>query len=1150
MDKVKEFLSKRWKILASLTLVIFTLSILGIILVKFFPPKPQTQPPAQIATSQEQTRNMSQELLLLAKAHRSAQPADKPHMFDVMVKLAKTRQDSLSSLIEKEPQEFLKVSYPAQIRELFPQEVKANLEERVSLEGELSTLTVDSLEPQEGKTLYFLNTGKARYSIYPTSPLPEVSSDQRVKITGVKLGDKIALNTSEKESFQPARGSSSVLGAATGEQRLAVILVNFQDDTSQPVTKAQVQNVLTTEVDPYYREASYNKFSVPSDVFGWYTLPINFTCDMYLIRAEALRAADPDINFQNYKHVMYAFRGISSCGYGGIAGGTETFPSANIDYTSPDGEITVTHAWMSAQNQSNIAHIAAHELGHNLNSGVNFIGEGWAWDCGNEAIGVPTSCNSIVYGDLFDVMGSSQLGHFNAHHKEKMGWFDSANIITATTSGTYTIEPLETAGSGPKIIKIPRDKNDSGETESWLYLEFRKIFGFDSSNYNFWLTYSPNPTNGVLIHYNKPVYLSSGRIYNYYSYLLDATPQSQTSNEVYDRSDSALEVGRTFTDSAAGVNVSVLAKTADSLTVQVTTGVPQCTRVNPTVAISPSSQSSAPGDSLNYTVTVTNNDSNCPDTTFSLSSSIPTGWTASLSANELTIGSGSSQTATLNVTPAQTATDGYYDVGAQATNTADTNYQDSETATYIVANPNSPPVLDSIGPKTVNENQLLEFTVTAADPDGDSLTYSVVNLPTGAVFDPTAHTFSWMPTLSQQGTYDVTFTVSDGSLADEEAITITVNNVPQPTPTPTPTPIPTPTPTPTPTPQPTPTPVATATPIPTPVATPTPTPTPLPTSTPVPTPTPIPTPTPTPTPTPQIAGETPWQTGQHGTLGTNIAWDYTMGYKFTPKASGQIVKLGGLFNGFKKVYLWDVSTKTQLAVADVASANDWSYTAISPVNVIAGKTYMVAVYVAGSGGSDRYPANLPKTYGNITINGSCFKYKLGMPDTCATNHVWGQADIEFVGGTGTPTPSPAPTATPTPLPTPTPTPTATPTPSPQSTPTPTPTPTPSPAGSGETPWQTGQHGTLYTNRTWVYTMGYKFTPKVSGQVTKLGGFFNGTKKVYLWDVSTKTQLAIADVSSANAWSYTQISPVNVTAGRAYMVAVNVAGYGGSYRSPV
>ena len=107
--------------------------------------------------------------------------------------------------------------------------------------------------------------------------------------------------------------------------------------------------------------------------------------------------------------------------------------------------------------------------------------------------------------------------------------------------------------------------------------------------------------------------------------------------------------------------------------------------------------------------------------------------------------------------------------------------QDYEDITVIVNEVNLPPVLSPIGPKTVSVGNLLQFTVTASDPDlpVQTLTFSASNLPPGATFNPTTHVFSWTPTSGQDGLYpSVHFEVSDGSLTDSEDITITVTAPP------------------------------------------------------------------------------------------------------------------------------------------------------------------------------------------------------------------------------------------------------------------------------------------------------------------------------------------------------------------------------------
>ena len=91
---------------------------------------------------------------------------------------------------------------------------------------------------------------------------------------------------------------------------------------------------------------------------------------------------------------------------------------------------------------------------------------------------------------------------------------------------------------------------------------------------------------------------------------------------------------------------------------------------------------------------------------------------------------------------------------------------------------NEPPVLSSIGDKSVNEGASLQFTISATDPNNDSITYSASNLPSGASFDSNTRAFSWTPTFTQSGTYtSVHFEVTDGSLTDSEDIAITVNDL-------------------------------------------------------------------------------------------------------------------------------------------------------------------------------------------------------------------------------------------------------------------------------------------------------------------------------------------------------------------------------------
>ncbi|MDI6787690.1 MAG: fibronectin type III domain-containing protein, partial [Planctomycetota bacterium] len=94
---------------------------------------------------------------------------------------------------------------------------------------------------------------------------------------------------------------------------------------------------------------------------------------------------------------------------------------------------------------------------------------------------------------------------------------------------------------------------------------------------------------------------------------------------------------------------------------------------------------------------------------------------------------------------------------------------------------NQAPSLTSPGNQIVNEGQLLTLILSGTDPDGQTLTYSAFNLPTGASFNPDTRTFTWTPSYDGAGTYsDIKFKVTDGELFSEVAITVFVQDMPIP----------------------------------------------------------------------------------------------------------------------------------------------------------------------------------------------------------------------------------------------------------------------------------------------------------------------------------------------------------------------------------
>ena len=136
---------------------------------------------------------------------------------------------------------------------------------------------------------------------------------------------------------------------------------------------------------------------------------------------------------------------------------------------------------------------------------------------------------------------------------------------------------------------------------------------------------------------------------------------------------------------------------------------------------------------------------------------------------------------------AWTPTDGQQGIHDAITFIASDGEQtDSENINITVKEPpvNHPPVLKPIGNKEIEVGQHLSFDISATDPDGDRLIFTMTNKPDGAILatnnDNTA-TFAWEPAEGQQGIYgDLVFTTTDGRLTDSEAITITVKKDPHP----------------------------------------------------------------------------------------------------------------------------------------------------------------------------------------------------------------------------------------------------------------------------------------------------------------------------------------------------------------------------------
>lgn len=460
-----------------------------------------------------------------------------------------------------------------------------------------------------------------------------------------------------------AAQSVPVLPDTLGEQKTAVILVNFNDAPTQPVSVAGANDLVFGTVSDLFWEASYKKTFLSGDTFGWFTIPLASTsCDKPTIEAEGNKAATAaGANLSGYKRIVYMFPTNTGCAWSGIVS------------TNSSGQK------LSFINNGFNLYVVAHEMGHGFG-----LQHADSQDCDVDALG--DTCVTRSYGDRADTMGSV-AAHFNAFNKERLGWLDAGSapgapaIATVSASGRYTLAPFETADSGVKALKVLKSIDPVSGKRTWYYIEHRRPIGFDLG-----LASIGNLARGVLVRTG----MMSGTVGT--SVLLDMTPNSDTSSSTSDLRDAALEAGRRFADPDAGVAITLVSADESGAVVDVVIGsaapapAPICTRAAPQLALTGPTSSVAAGSTVHYTLNLTNKDSSaCASTTFNLAHSVPGGWNGSLAASTLSLSAGASASTTLSVTSAGSAAAGNYGIGAGAGSSLGGVHTANASATYSVA---------------------------------------------------------------------------------------------------------------------------------------------------------------------------------------------------------------------------------------------------------------------------------------------------------------------------------------------------------------------------------------------------------------------------------------------------------------------------------
>lgn len=521
----------------------------------------------EVRATHAAARASTQALVDLAARFRAASPAARPGLEGELVAAAAARHAYLVSVVTDDPAGVIDASLSTAQRSRLPALLAPYLEQEAELDGTLEILHEDRLDG--ARFHYRLHTSRGRFTLHFAAHPPEhLATGATVRVRGVQLDDKLALADGATSVQQVAGGS---IPASLGAQRTAVVLVNFTDNPSQPYSIADAQAALFGTTSAYFFENSYSQAWLTGDVFGWFTIAVSSTaCDYDAIANAAKSAATAaGIDLSSYAHQVYAFP-QNACGWWGLSsvGGV---PS---------------QSWINGAFELGVL---AHELGHGQG-----LWHSHSLDCGTTAI-VGPSCATNEYGDIIDMMGSSQAAHFNAFQKERLGWLNSGAsppITTVQADGTYTIEPYESPGTGPKALKVLKSTDPSTGQRTWYYVESRQALGFDA----FLAGPSVGPqnvTSGVLVHLGTEGNGNTGS-------LLDMTPATVMYYWWYDP---ALVAGETFIDPDTGLSITTSWVSAAGAGVTIKVG--KTASNSPTVAVTTDHTNYTRGQTASITAKVT-----------------------------------------------------------------------------------------------------------------------------------------------------------------------------------------------------------------------------------------------------------------------------------------------------------------------------------------------------------------------------------------------------------------------------------------------------------------------------------------------------------------------------------------------------------------
>lgn len=547
---------------------------------------PRLLPPADVLWNRPVPEPQFARFHAWTERYLAAGPADQPALETEGVALARARRQELKDLIQADPRRALELAVPVAVRQQLPESVTAWLEERIDGRGELAVLAALPFPGREDQVLPSWRTatvGDRLFTAHVFGRRLEEPTRPEVPLHGLAVDDHLAVDENPVRLLEaaeavealagdpvcavagwPAAGLGTAMAVDTGDdsplvvcssahaeqlnqrwielesnsgstelqangsvrpasaftegiKRLILVRVDFPDRPGDPFSGSRGTN-LVRAIDQFFQENSYGRAGFQalgqgSSLTPTLRLPRSTTeygaLDASRLRQDARAAArTAGFNLSDYDFDVICHRSVPGYNWAGLG------------YVGSPG------AWVQDSFDEN-AGVFCHELGHNF--GLNHAN---FWDTAGESV-IGNKGQDVEYGDSFDTMGNSSGGrrHFNVRNKSLLNWLrGTSEIQNVTASGTYQVFAHDTAlASGVRALRIPQNSR----TNYWF--EYRARF-----TDNRWMP------DGLGVRRARS---DSARS----SQLLDTTPGSPDG-----KADSALVVGRTFSDFAAGIHVTPL----------------------------------------------------------------------------------------------------------------------------------------------------------------------------------------------------------------------------------------------------------------------------------------------------------------------------------------------------------------------------------------------------------------------------------------------------------------------------------------------------------------------------------------------------------------------------------------------------------------